>query len=69
MPGRHGEGPHVIHPARFARRDEVREGPIRLLLALVRLLPQRVEGREQARARLVGVDLDVVATLFAGKKP
>ena len=62
MPRRHGEGADVIAQAGLLRRDEVGERPVRL--ALRRFAPAGAGSGTRAstvRARLVGVELDVVA--------
>ena len=60
-PRGHGEGPDPVGEPRLARRHEVGERLRRQAVALLGLLPQRVQRAEQPRARLVRVELDVVA--------
>ena len=60
MPRGHGERPDVVAPAGALRCDEVRERVVRLARRFALLLAQEVQPRQHARARLVGVNLDVV---------
>ncbi len=59
--GGDGEGADVVGKAALARRDEIRDRCVGAALALGQLLAQTVHHRDRNAARLVGVNLDVVA--------
>ena len=64
-----GERADVVARAARLRRDEVREALVRLAGRLALLLAQEAQRRGHLAARLVRVDLDVIADRVGGEQP
>src|SRR5690606_38466137 len=60
LAGRDGERAYIVGATRFARRDKIGQRTVRMAGRLLRLLPQRVEGTEDLRPTVVGVQLDII---------
>src|SRR5262249_47141464 len=59
--GADSEGADIVGNSRRFRRNEIRQCQIELALRLAGLLSQRMDGRERATSRFVGIDVNVVA--------
>ena len=64
----HGKRAQIIGEAGLFGSDEVGQRILGFALRLLHLLPQRIEGRQQACARRVRVELDVVAHAIRREK-
>src|SRR5665213_158754 len=64
--GGNREGPDVIGQLAVARRHEIAERLVEAALAFGQLLTQRMKHSDGRAARLVGIDLDIVANAIGG---
>ena len=66
---RHGKGSDVIRAARLFRCDKIRQRETALPLRLLRLLAQGVERRQDRRATVIAVNLNIVSQTVGREKP